>query len=107
MTRRSRLGIGAFVGIGLALALAVAVFLTPLASSEPDGLERVSRDQGIGPAVAVDDAPDTPGAGAAVVGVSVTFVLAAGAAQVIRRRRATRTPAGDAGGARRQNAAGA
>ena len=32
--------------IGLALALAIALFLSPLASSWPDGLERVAKDLG-------------------------------------------------------------
>lgn len=32
--------------IGLLLAVAVAVFLSPFASSSPDGLERVAEDKG-------------------------------------------------------------
>ena len=35
-----------FVVLGLAVALAFAFFVSPLASSEPDGLERVAIDQG-------------------------------------------------------------
>lgn len=35
-----------FFLIGLSVALLVAVFLSPFASSDPDGLDRVSQDQG-------------------------------------------------------------
>ncbi len=35
-----------FVGAGLAVALVLAFFVSPLASSSPDGLERVAIDQG-------------------------------------------------------------
>ncbi|HEY9642230.1 MAG TPA: PDGLE domain-containing protein [Coleofasciculaceae cyanobacterium] len=36
----------AFVLIGLSVALLVAIFLSPFASSDPDGLNRVAEDQG-------------------------------------------------------------
>lgn len=36
----------AFVLVGLGAALAIAVFLSPFASSDPDGLDRVSQDYG-------------------------------------------------------------
>lgn len=36
----------AFTVLGLSVALLVAVFLSPFASSNPDGLDRVSRDHG-------------------------------------------------------------
>ena len=42
---RSRLGRWWWV-VGLAIAAAVVVVLAPLASSDPDGLERVAGDQG-------------------------------------------------------------
>lgn len=35
----------AFIATGLGIALLVAVFLSPFASSDPDGLDRVSQDQ--------------------------------------------------------------
>jgi cobalt/nickel transport protein len=35
-----------FVLLGLAAALLIAVFLSPFASSNPDGLDRVSQDHG-------------------------------------------------------------
>lgn len=36
----------AFIWTGLGVALLVAVFLSPFASSDPDGLDRVAEDQG-------------------------------------------------------------
>ena len=42
---RRRLGRWWWV-VGLAIAAAVVVVLAPLASSDPDGLERVAQDQG-------------------------------------------------------------
>ncbi len=38
--------IGLFVGLGLAVALVLAFFVSPFASSKPDGLEKVAIDQG-------------------------------------------------------------
>ena len=42
MNQRNR----AFVLSGLGIALLIAVFLSPFASKSPDGLDRVSQDQG-------------------------------------------------------------
>ena len=42
---RSRIGRWWWV-VGLAIAAAVVIILAPLASSDPDGLERVAQDQG-------------------------------------------------------------
>ena len=53
-----------FLGIGLALALVVAGGLSGFASSDPDGLESVSIDQGF-----AETARDHPLAGYAVDGV--------------------------------------
>jgi len=38
--------IGLFIGLGLAVALVLTFFVSPLASSQPDGLEKVSIDKG-------------------------------------------------------------
>lgn len=38
----------AFIWTGLGVALLVAVFLSPFASSDPDGLDRVSEDHNFG-----------------------------------------------------------
>ncbi|MHB0858179.1 MAG: PDGLE domain-containing protein [Anaerolineae bacterium] len=84
--------------VGLALALLVAV-LSPLASSHPDGLERVAEDQGFGGA-ALDPwyevIPDYvfPGVAderlatilAGVVGVVVLFVVMWGVGRLMARR---------------------
>jgi cobalt/nickel transport protein len=35
-----------FILLSLVIAVAIAVFLSPFASSDPDGLDRVSQDQG-------------------------------------------------------------
>jgi cobalt/nickel transport protein len=42
----NRLRNSAFVVLGLGAALAIAVFISPFASSDPDGLDRVSQDHG-------------------------------------------------------------
>jgi cobalt/nickel transport protein len=90
---------------GLGVALVIAVFLSPFASSNPDGLDRVAQDQKIddraikdGPAqklpfyaifdqYAVRGVPKaiaTPLAG--LVGTLVTFGLAWGAGKVLVRK---------------------
>lgn len=49
-----------FVLGGLLVALAIAAFLSPVASSDPDGLERVAVDEGFDDTAedhALDDAP--------------------------------------------------
>ena len=43
---RRRATLGTFVGLGLAVALVFAFFVSPHASSSPDGLERVAIDTG-------------------------------------------------------------
>ena len=109
---RRRLRFTAFVLAGLALAAALAFFLSPLASSEPDGLERVAIDEGFADhesSHALDDAPtagyevrgvddDRLSTGlAGLIGVGVTFALAGGLFLVVRRpgrRTSRRTGAG-------------
>lgn len=94
----------AFVVTGLGIALLVAIFLSPFASSDPDGLNRVSEDLGFAdqehpeaPATklpfadvfdgyALKGVPDgiaTPLAG--LVGTLVTFGLAWGAGKLFVR----------------------
>lgn len=46
----------AFFALGLGIALLIAIFLSPFASSNPDGLDRVSEDHGFGNR-AVEDTP--------------------------------------------------
>ncbi len=45
MSRRTQTRNRAFILTGLGTALLIAVFLSPFASSNPDGLDRVSQDQ--------------------------------------------------------------
>lgn len=93
--------IGRFVAAGLGVALLVAAFLSPFASSSPDGLERVAADQGFAetalPGVIGEHSPfagyefgsegGLATAAAGVVGVGVTF----GAGYlIVRLRRRTK-----------------
>lgn len=105
VSRRARFGFGAFVVSGLIVALALAFFVSPSASSEPDGLNKVAIDQGFADTETDHALDDTPTAGyevrgvgddrlstglAGVVGVAVTFVVAGGVLLMLRRtRRAT------------------
>jgi hypothetical protein len=104
MTTRRR-SIAVFVVLGLAVALALAFFVSPLASSEPDGLERVAIDQGFegqasehamanGPladyaVTGVDNSWLSTGL-SGVIGVILCFVIAGAAVLAIRafRKRA-------------------
>lgn len=92
----------AFILTGLGVALLVAVFLSPFASPNPDGLDRVSQDQGFHTKAAenppahklpfhsvfneyalrgVPDSVATPLAG--LIGTLVTFGLAWGAGKLL------------------------
>jgi hypothetical protein len=106
-TREKR--IGAFVLVGVLVALLLAGVVSSFASAEPDGLERVAIDEGFADTAqdhTLADGPmaDYSAAGvenerlstgvAGVIGVAITFVLAAGAVVVIRRsRRGAHAPA--------------
>ena len=85
------------------LFLLAVVLLAPLASSAPDGLERLAEDEGF--AERATDAPFSVLAGylfpgvenetvasllAGWVGVTVIFLLAVGVAVTLKRRRALR-----------------
>lgn len=90
-----------FVAVGLAVALALVFFVAPIASGDPDGLERVAIDQGFS-GEAVDHPIGTPLADygvsginsdrlgtmlAGAIGVVVVFALGLGLVSVLRRRR--------------------
>ena len=97
-----RISTRTFVLIGIAVALVLAFAISPLASSEPDGLEKVATEKGIDAgmtdhAVAgspladysvqgVDDSSLSTGL-AGVVGVAATFAIGAGLFGVIRWNR--------------------
>lgn len=83
--------------VGLAIALLLAV-ISPIASSSPDGLERVAEDHGflqLAKAPAYEILPDytIPGVDgsastiiAGIVGTLVVFAIAYGIGELVRRR---------------------
>jgi hypothetical protein len=113
MARRSAGAL--FIGIGLAVALGLAFFVSPLASSSPDGLERVAADEGFAATAddhALADGPltdytvrdvddDRLAAGlAGVVGVAICFGVGAVSFVAIRALRTRRGLGTDAGSVR-------
>jgi hypothetical protein len=97
---KRRLRLGAFVVAGLAVAAALAFFVSPQASSEPDGLNKVAIDEGFADQETNHALDDTPTAGYAVrgvdddrlstglaglVGVAVTFAVAGVLFLAVRR----------------------
>jgi cobalt/nickel transport system permease protein len=101
-TAPDRRAVAAFVAVGLAVALALVLFVAPIASSAPDGLERVAIDQGFS-AGAKDHSIGGPLADygvaglegerlgtmlAGAVGVIVVFGVGLGLVSLLRRRRA-------------------
>ena len=89
MSRRA-VAIGGVVGAGLVLALVLAFFVSPFASSQPDGLNKVAVDNGFADHQQSNAAAGGPLAGysthgvtnqrvskglAGVIGVVVTFAL--------------------------------
>lgn len=88
---------------GLGVAVLVVIVLAPLASTDPDGLERVAADSGfIGQAQAVlfTILPDytVPGLGdgpsstiiAGLIGLAIVFMLTRGLGMLLARRRRAR-----------------
>ena len=98
-----RVSIVAFTVVALACAVGLAVAVSPWASADPDGLEKVAEDKGFldtGKLHAIQDdspIPDYafPGiendrlttAVAGLVGTVIVFALAFGIGLVVRRRR--------------------
>ncbi len=82
-----RTNVRIFVAAGLLLAVALALFVSPFASSEPDGLERVAIDEGFADAADDSATADSPladytldgnddgrsGAVSGIIGILVTF----------------------------------
>jgi hypothetical protein len=95
--RRSGIGRRWWI-VGLAIAAAVVIVLAPLASPDPDGLERVAEDQGfLGAArdVLYEIIPDytIPGIDgnlstilAGLIGVAIVFGLMVGLGRLLARR---------------------
>jgi PDGLE domain len=91
-----------FTILALAVAVGLATAASPLASSSPDGLERVAQDNGfldrgrLGPAQDRAPAPDYAAPGisderiatgvAGFAGTLLVFALGAGGATLVRRR---------------------
>jgi cobalt/nickel transport system permease protein len=103
-----RRSILAFVLVGLAVAAVLVVFVSPYANPNPDGLSKVAADKGLDASQLPSAVDGSPLAGYAVkgvhdeglskglsglVGVAVTFAVAAGAVWLLRRRRRTPSPA--------------
>ena len=102
--RRSIIGL---VVVGLVVAVALATFVSPFASSSPDGLERVAADKALdtevdehafagGPLAdygvdGVDDGRVSTGL-AGLIGVAVTFTVGFGVFTVIKRLRVEPDP---------------
>jgi PDGLE domain len=94
-----------FVIAGLLVAIALVVLVSPLADSDPDGLNRVAEDQGFASSEADHDLKDGPLADyavrgvddermskglAGVIGLLATFALCFGVFAVVRRRKISR-----------------
>ena len=102
MTRR----LAGFVALGLVVALGLAFFVSPFASSQPDGLNKVAAEKGFDQAAKASPTADSPLAGygvsglddhrlgkglSGVIGVVVTFAIGCGLlalVKVSRRRKA-------------------
>ena len=66
---RTRVGLGLFIGVGLLVALALAFFVSPQASSKPDGLNKVAIDKGFADQEQAHRLEGAPTAGYEVEGV--------------------------------------
>jgi hypothetical protein len=91
-----------FTAVALSIAVGLALFVSPYASSSPDGLERVAADKGFEDAAqvrAIQERSPIPGYGfpgiederlatsvAGFVGALGVFALGYGVAYVVRRR---------------------
>lgn len=107
---RKPVSFGVFIAVGLAVAALLAFFVSPQASSQPDGLEKVAAEEGIDNEAQDHALADTPTADYAIrgvddeglstglaglVGIAVVFA-AAGALFLIVRRTGNRDREGDA-----------
>ncbi len=103
-----RVTLGAFIAVGVAVALALAFFLSPYASSQPDGLNKVAIDQGFDEQEQPHALEDSPTAGygvrgiesdrlstglAGLIGVGVTFAIGLGLFALVRATRRTSSDA--------------
>lgn len=98
-----------FVAAGVLLGLALAVFVSPFASSSPDGLERVAEDEGFADSATDHELGDSPladygvdgmddeqlsTAASGLIGVLTTLGLATGVFALARRNGSDDAPDG-------------
>lgn len=103
-----RVTLGTFIAVGVAVALALAFFLSPYASSQPDGLNKVAIDQGFDKQEQPHALEGLPTAGygmrgiesdrlstglAGLIGVGVTFAIGLGLFALVRATRRTSSDA--------------
>ena len=108
---RTRVTFGVFLACGLLVALALAFFVSPEASSQPDGLSKVAIEEGFADTETDHALADIPTAGYAVegidddrlstgvaglIGVAVTFAVALGVIALARARRPRPAPSAGA-----------
>jgi hypothetical protein len=106
--KRTSITTTAFVVTGLVVALMLAFAVSPHASSQPDGLERVAADQGFDAGVRDSKVADSPLADygvegvdsawlstglSGVIGVALTFAVGSGLLRLMRLLRSTPSPA--------------
>jgi PDGLE domain len=106
----TKVKLAVFIGAGLVVALILAFFVSPQASSQPDGLNRVAIDEGFAGQEAPHGLEDSPVAGygvegvdderlstglAGVVGVAVTFAVVGGGFLALRHARRRRGRSAD------------
>jgi cobalt/nickel transport system permease protein len=99
---QKRITIGVVVGAGLVVAFILAFFVSPFASSSPDGLEKVAADKGLNTGEQTHALADGPLADyavkgvdneklstglAGVIGVTVTFAVGLGLFLVLKKVR--------------------
>jgi hypothetical protein len=97
-----------FIGVGLLVAFALAFFVSPFASSEPDGLNKVAADKGFDSGASDHALDDSPLAGygvegvhdaklskglSGIIGVTLTFAVGYGALTLVRISRKRRAAA--------------
>ena len=101
---KPRITLGIFIAIALMVAFGLAFFVSPQASSQPDGLNKVALDKGFSDSEKPHALDNAPTAGYAVkgvdndrlatglaglIGVTVTFAIAGGLFFVVRQTRRT------------------
>jgi cobalt/nickel transport system permease protein len=103
-----RVKLGVFIVLGVAVAFVLAFFISPYASSQPDGLNKVAIDQGFDQQEQPHALENLPTAGygvrgvgsdrfstglAGLIGVGVTFALGFGLFALVRTTRRTSSDA--------------